>query len=61
LVGGDFSPEVIDAAKSFDVPLFYSDSGKELLGDSSWTTFFIVSDFQGPVFDEISGSLEKHK
>lgn len=55
------NPEVSNAAQLFNVPLLTSETGKEFIGDSSWMTFFVLSEFEGPVFEEIYKSKTKHK
>lgn len=53
------NPEVVMAAKKFNVPIETSETGKELIADKSWTTFFIMPTFDGQIFDDISRSDHK--
>lgn len=53
--------DLLNSAKLFNVPVIHSETGKEFLDDSSWMTFFILSDFHGPVFESIYKSRTKHK
>lgn len=54
-------PEIAAASRVFDVPVLTSETGREFLSDASWITYFILFEFQGPAFDEISRSPAKHK
>lgn len=53
--------EIIDTAKTFDVPLVTSNTGVEFIDDDTWTTYFILPEFEGPEFDKIYRSKVKHK
>lgn len=62
LVGSVIENEnVQNAAKVFNVPVVTSETGKEFISDSSWMTFFVISDFEGPIYEEIYKSKTKHK
>lgn len=62
LVGSVSEDEkVIEAAKVFNVPVLTSETGRELVADDSWTTFFILASFEGPIFDYIYKAEVKHK
>jgi protein ECT2 len=53
--------EAVDAAKIFNVPVLTSETGKELIADETWTTYFILKVFEGPIFDDIYKAEVKHK
>lgn len=53
--------DLLNAAKLFNVPVVTSETGKEFIEDSSWMTFFVMSEFEGPIFDNIYKSKSKHK
>lgn len=62
LVGGVAEDQdVLNTARLFNVPVLTSETGSELLDDDSWTTYFILSEFEGPVFDDINKAKTKHK
>lgn len=47
------------AAETFNVPIVVSSTGAEFIGDTNWTTYFVMSEFEGPTFDAIRKS--KHR
>ncbi|XP_055621069.1 protein ECT2 isoform X2 [Toxorhynchites rutilus septentrionalis] len=47
------------AAQSFKVPIVTSETGAEYVSDTSYVTYFILNDFEGPVYDTIYRS--KHR
>lgn len=47
------------AAETFNVPIEVSKSGAEFIGDTNWTTYFVMNEFEGPAFDAIRKS--KHR
>lgn len=49
----------IEAAKTFDVPIVTSETGSELVEDATWITYFVLRDFEGPVFDAIRKTNHK--
>lgn len=51
--------ETVKAAKKFNVPVLTSETGAEFVEDCSWTTYFILDNFEGPMFDAIRKS--KHR
>lgn len=51
--------QTLNAAKAFKVPVITSETGTEILEDESWITYFILSDFEGPMYEAIYKS--KHK
>lgn len=53
--------ETVEAAKIFNVPVLKSETGKEFITDDTWTTYFILSCFEGPIFDDIYKAEVKHK
>ena len=60
LVGTVAVDEVtVDAAKTFNVPIVTSETGADIVEDSDWITYFVMHDFEGPVFDAIRKS--KHR
>ena len=56
LVGDENTQKV---AESFNVPVITSETGLEYLTDNKVVTYFILEDFEGPIFETISKS--KHK
>lgn len=52
--------DVIIASKLFNVPVVTSETGVEFLDDASWMTYFVMSEFEGPLFDDLS-QHKKHK
>lgn len=54
-------PDSIDAAKTFNVPVLTSETGVEFLEDDTWNTYFILSEFEGPIFNRINKNDVKHK
>lgn len=53
--------ETLSAAKHFGVPLVTSETGEEFaLGNHEWTTYFILKDFEGPLFEALSKSPNKY-
>lgn len=60
LTGSLVSDENIKkVAESFNVPVISSETGLEYLTDNKVITYFILEDFEGPIFETISKS--KHK
>ncbi|XP_070509513.1 protein ECT2 [Chironomus tepperi] len=60
LVGSLVSDENIKkVAESFNVPVISSETGVEYLTDKEVVTYFILEDFEGPIFETISKT--KHK
>lgn len=53
--------DALITAKLFNVPVVTSETGSELLSDENWTTYFILSEFEGGVFDELNRAKSKHK
>lgn len=52
--------ETIKAAKHFEVPILTSETGQEYaLEKDQWTTYFILKNFEGPLFDALSKSPNK--
>lgn len=51
--------DTVEAAKSFNVPIVSSESISEVIGDASWTTYFVTTEFEGRTFDAIRKS--KHR
>lgn len=53
--------ETIKAAKHFNVPILTSETGQEyaLEKEGQWTTYFILKNFEGPLFDALSKSPNK--
>lgn len=37
--------KTVAAANTFDVPVVYSDTGAEFVGDTEWTTYFVMQQF----------------
>jgi len=60
LVGSLVSDKRIQkVAECFNVPVILSETGVEYLTDNKVVTYFILEDFEGPIFETISKS--KHK
>lgn len=54
-------PDTLAAAKHFGVPLLTSETGEEYaLGNHEWMTYFILKDFEGPLFEALSKSPNKY-
>ncbi|XP_063843442.1 protein ECT2-like isoform X4 [Scylla paramamosain] len=45
--------ETVEAAKKFNVPVVTSETGEEYVSDSAFCTYFVLSDFESPVFEEL--------
>ncbi|CAD7002467.1 unnamed protein product [Ceratitis capitata] len=45
--------ETVEAARSFNVPVITSENGLDALNDFEWRTFFVLKDFEGPIYDAI--------
>lgn len=52
-------PDTIALAESFGVPVETSDTGIDKLAEREWITYFIVSDFSGPIFEELQKSIHE--
>lgn len=52
-------PVTVSAAQTFGVPVISSETGAEIIGDTAWTTYFIMNDFDGPIFKAIQKT--KHR
>ena len=60
LVGSVIEDEAtILAAQQLNLPIVTSATGSEYIADDSWITFFILREFEGPIYDAIYRS--KHK
>ncbi|XP_058828946.1 protein ECT2 isoform X3 [Topomyia yanbarensis] len=51
--------DTLAAAQSFKVPIVVSETGAEYVQDTSYVTYFILNQFEGPVYDTIYRS--KHR
>lgn len=51
--------ETIALAQSFGVPVETSDTGIEKLSEREWITYFIINDFNGPIFEELQKSIHE--
>ena len=52
--------DTLTAAKHFKVPILTSETGEEYaLEQGRWTTYFILKDFEGPIFEALSKSHNK--
>lgn len=61
LVGSVAEDETtMEAAKAFNVPIITSEIGTEIVEDSDWITYFVMHDFDGPVFDAIRKSKHRY-
>lgn len=45
--------ETVEAAQKFGVPVVTSETGQEYVSDPAFCTYFILSDFENPVFEEL--------
>lgn len=60
LVGSVIENEaVILAAQKFNVPVITSMSGAEYIGDTEWTTFFVMQEFEGDEYERIRKSQHR--
>ncbi|XP_046807867.1 protein ECT2 isoform X3 [Lucilia cuprina] len=48
----------VEAAQTFGVPIITSETGLELINDCDWRTYFILNDFESPVYDAIHKSKQ---
>ncbi|XP_046392946.1 protein ECT2 isoform X3 [Ischnura elegans] len=53
------SSDLIEAAKSFGVPVVFSETGLEYLKDDAFETFYILEEFNGPVYEKIHRGTQK--
>lgn len=51
--------KIVSAARSFNVPVIVSETGIELVKETQWTTYFVMSEFEGEHFNVIRRS--KHR
>lgn len=49
-------PKTVEVARTFGVPVISSETGEEFLTDTSWLTYFIMNDFEGPLFEAIQAT-----
>ncbi|XP_055688272.1 protein ECT2 isoform X9 [Lutzomyia longipalpis] len=60
LVGTVLDDEgTVKAAQSFGIPVITSETGSEYILDHDWVTYFVVNQFDGPMFEAIHKS--KHR
>lgn len=52
-------PDTVVAAQTFGVPVITSDTGADIISDTNWMTYFVLNDFDGPIFKAIQKS--KHR
>lgn len=52
-------PDTLAAAQTFSVPVITSETGAEILSDTNWETYFIMNEFDGPIFKAIQKT--KHR
>ncbi|XP_011293557.1 protein ECT2 isoform X2 [Musca domestica] len=48
----------VEAAHTFGVPVITSETGLELINDCDWRTYFVLNDFEGPVYEAIHKSKQ---
>ncbi|XP_075160430.1 epithelial cell transforming 2 pebble isoform X3 [Haematobia irritans] len=48
----------VEAAHTFGVPVITSETGLELINDCDWRTYFILNEFEGPVYEAIHKSKQ---
>ncbi|TMW51769.1 hypothetical protein DOY81_003150 [Sarcophaga bullata] len=51
-------PNTVEAAQTFGVPIITSETGLELINDYDWRTYFIINDFESPVYEAIHKSKQ---
>lgn len=60
LVGTVLDDEgTVKAAQNFGIPVITSETGSEYILDDDWVTYFVVNQFDGPMFEAIHKS--KHR
>lgn len=52
-------PNIIALAQTFGVPVETSETGTEKLAEREWITYFIISDFSGPIFEDLQKSIHE--
>lgn len=55
--------ELMAATKLLNVPVITSETGKECLAENNCITYFILSEFEGPIFQSLykASQHQKHK
>lgn len=51
-------PETVEAAHTFGVPIVTSETGLELVNDYDWRTYFVLRDFESPIYEAIHKSKQ---
>lgn len=51
--------EAYQAVQTLNVPLVISETGAEFINDDSHLTYFVLADFEGPVYDKLYHSKQK--
>lgn len=60
LIGATIDDEAtVAAANTLNVPIVHSDTGEEFISDREWTTYFVMSRFEGEHYNKIRKS--KHR
>jgi protein ECT2 len=54
-----YDERLLEAAKKFNVPVLSSATGLEFSTDNKWTTFFILKEFEGEIYEKLAKT--KHK
>lgn len=52
--------ESLKYAQSFNVPVITSETGGEFISDDSWSTYFVLNSFEGPIFEAIHKTKHKY-
>ena len=52
--------ESLKSAQSFNVPVITSETGSEFISDDSWSTYFVLNSFEGPIFEAIHKTKHKY-
>lgn len=53
--------ELLNISKLFNVPVEVSETGDELLADTSWLTYFVLKNFDGTIFDKLVQQKQKYE
>lgn len=52
--------ELVRAAQTLDISVISSNTGLEVICDTSWKTYFILDDFHGPIYEAICKAKHKY-
>jgi protein ECT2 len=51
--------KLLEALEAFKIPIICSETGLEFIHDHKWTTYFVLNQFEGDIFDKIYKSKQK--